>query len=84
MRVTADALESAEMLVEFAIPQFEALDPSGIQMIDPELGTLLDRATADLLKFLREERSDALCALRKARRHGCDCRPDRQNEPKAK
>ncbi|MDO1486860.1 hypothetical protein HNC20_23330 [Rhodococcus rhodochrous] len=69
MRVTADALESAEMLVEFAIPQFGALDPAGIQTIDPELGALSDTATADVLKTVADELSDALWALRKAREH---------------
>ncbi|WP_301851172.1 hypothetical protein [Rhodococcus pyridinivorans] len=69
MRVTADALESAEMLVEFAIPQFGALDPAGIQTIDPELGTLSDTTTADVLKTVADELSDALRALRKAREH---------------
>ncbi len=69
MRVTADALESAEMLVEFAIPKLEALDPNEIQTIDPEIGTLSDAATADLLRALGEELSDALWALRKTRAH---------------
>ncbi|UGQ39598.1 hypothetical protein [Rhodococcus aetherivorans] len=67
MRVTADALESAEMLVEFAIPKFATLDPADIQMIDPERGTLSDTATADVLKCVEDELSDALWALRKAR-----------------
>ncbi|MGW0021767.1 hypothetical protein ACWDUD_25915 [Rhodococcus sp. NPDC003382] len=69
MRVTADALESAEILVEFAIPKFAALDPAEIQTIDPELGTLSDTATADVLKVVADELSDALWALRKAREH---------------
>ncbi|MFD6677806.1 hypothetical protein ACFWDA_26155 [Rhodococcus zopfii] len=69
MRVTADALESAEILVEFAIPKFAALDPTEIQTIDPDLGTLSDAATADVLKVVADELSDALWALRKAREH---------------
>ncbi|MGW0024674.1 hypothetical protein [Rhodococcus sp. NPDC003383] len=69
MRVTADALESAEILVEFAIPKFAALDPAEIQTIDPDLGTLSDTATADVLKVVADELSDALWALRKAREH---------------
>lgn len=69
MRVTADALDSAEMLVEFAIPKFDALDPAEIQMIDPELGTLSNAATADALKAVTEDLSDALSALRNAREY---------------
>ncbi|MFL1592764.1 hypothetical protein NQ854_07670 [Rhodococcus ruber] len=64
MPVTADALESAAMLVEFAIPKFAALGPSDIQTIDPELGTLSDTATADVPKVVGDELSDALWALR--------------------
>lgn len=52
--VTDDALASAGDLLESVGPRFAHLDPSALQIIDPERGTLPDADAANLLRDITE------------------------------